>query len=539
MEKRLTLAIVLTVIFLIAYQQLVLKKYVPPPKKAAATESVVVRTSPAPAQTTTVNEPAPLSSSAVGEDRVRTWVKETKDYRAEFSNRGATLISFTLLGHKGSDHKPLELVSKRREVSPFAVSGEGADLFNSVYHKMETQESSEGTRLTFTFDDGQGNRSYKEFFLPSQGTLLDFSSRFFVNGRSRRLSLLWGPGLGTILEKDKENAGYEFDESLCFYDFGKVKRLKIKDIKEQQQIPANKWAALDIKYFVALLSFKGNDGAAWIKTVEDSGNGKKGQRHGILLFQGDGSFYLGPKSHDILKAMGDSKENIIDYGFFGLIAKALLFLLQKAYSLIPNYGVAIILVTIVLKLVLLPLTFSSSVSMARMQELQPEIKRIQNRYKKFDRRDIEARQKMNQEVMGLYKEHKINPAGGCLPLFIQLPFLWGFYNLLSASIEIRHQPFFLWIQDLSQKDPIYILPVLMGLTQILLQKMTPSTSTDRNQVFMTYGMSIFMTVLFLNFQSGLVLYWLLNNILQVVQQYFVLDVLKKRKQTESLKKKAA
>ena len=146
---------------------------------------------------------------------------------------------------------------------------------------------------------------------------------------------------------------------------------------------------------------------------------------------------------------------------------------------------------------------------------------------------------MNQEVMGLYKEHKINPAGGCLPLFIQLPFLWGFYNLLSASIEIRHQPFFLWIQDLSQKDPIYILPVLMGLTQILLQKMTPSTSTDRNQVFMTYGMSIFMTVLFLNFQSGLVLYWLLNNILQVVQQYFVLDVLKKRKQTESLKKKAA
>ena len=160
-----------------------------------------------------------------------------------------------------------------------------------------------------------------------------------------------------------------------------MKRLKVKDIKEQQQIPANKWAALDIKYFVALLSFKGNDGAAWIKTVEDSGNGKKGQRHGLLLFQGDGSFYLGPKSHDTLKAMGDSKENIIDYGFFGLIAKALLFLLQKAYTLIPNYGVAIILVTIILKLVLLPLTFSSSVSMARMQELQPEIKRIQNRYK--------------------------------------------------------------------------------------------------------------------------------------------------------------
>ena len=242
--------------------------------------------------------------------------------------------------------------------------------------------------------------------------------------------------------------------------------------------------------------------------------------------------YIGPKEFFRLKKLGYSIEDIIEYGFFGVIAKVILYLLLFAYKIFPNYGVAIILVTLFIKLVLLPLTFSSSMSMAKMQEVQPQIKKIQAKYKKFDKKDLEAKKRMNQEIMKLYKEKKVNPAGGCLPLLLQLPILWGFYKLLWVGIETRHQPFVLWITDLSQKDPYYILPILMGLSQIALQKLTPSSGSDKNQKFMGYGMAIFFTLLFLNFQSGLVLYWLTNNLLQVGQQYFVNKALKKKKKEE-------
>ena len=144
---------------------------------------------------------------------------------------------------------------------------------------------------------------------------------------------------------------------------------------------------------------------------------------------------------------------------------------------------------------------------------------------------------MNEEIMALYKEKKVNPAGGCLPLLIQLPFLWGFYRLLWVGIEIRHQPFILWLTDLSQKDPYYILPILMGLSQIVIQKMTPSSGSEKSQKYMSYGMAFFFTFLFANFPSGLVLYWLTNNILQAGQQYFVNKALKKKNIVVSKKSK--
>lgn len=165
--------------------------------------------------------------------------------------------------------------------------------------------------------------------------------------------------------------------------------------------------------------------------------------------------------------------------------------------------------------------------MAKMQELQPKIKALRAKHKKA-KRDIAQRRKMNEEMMKLYKEQGINPAGGCLPMLVQIPIFLGFFRLLAISIEFRQSPFILWIKDLSVKDPYYITPILMGITQFISQKMTP-TSADPTQQKMMLIMPVVMTVIFLNFQSGLILYWLTNNVLQIGQQYIMNRLMQKKK----------
>ncbi len=177
---------------------------------------------------------------------------------------------------------------------------------------------------------------------------------------------------------------------------------------------------------------------------------------------------------------------------------------------------AIILLTILIKILFFPLTYSSTKSMTKMADLQPKIKALKAKYKKA-KTDIDQRRQMNEEMMKLYKEHGINPAGGCLPLLIQLPVFWGIFRMLVVAVEFRHAPFFLWITDLSAKDPYYITPILMGITQYISQKMTP-TSADPSQAKMMLVMPFVMTIFFINFQSGLVLYWLTTNVLQIGQQ---------------------
>jgi YidC/Oxa1 family membrane protein insertase len=191
--------------------------------------------------------------------------------------------------------------------------------------------------------------------------------------------------------------------------------------------------------------------------------------------------------------------------------------------------VAIILLTIVTKIIFFPLTYSSTKSMAKMQEIQPKIKALRAKYKKA-KRDIAQRREMNEEMMKLYKEHGINPAGGCLPILIQLPIFWGFFRILVVAIELRRSPFVFWIKDLSVKDPFYVTPILMGVTQFISQKMTPS-GADPAQARMMLLMPVVMTVFFMNFQSGLVLYWLTNNVLQIGQQYLMNRMMQKKRET--------
>jgi YidC/Oxa1 family membrane protein insertase len=241
-----------------------------------------------------------------------------------------------------------------------------------------------------------------------------------------------------------------------------------------------------------------------------------------LPWDGPGKFklYLGPKSQEHLNAVrGDNVAAVIDYGsYLGIIVKPLLIALRYLNRFTNNYGWAIILLTFGLTFILMPFRIKQMVSMKKMQVLQPRIKEIQERYKKYKKTDPK-RAEMNQEVMAVYRENKVNPLGGCMPLLLQMPFLFAFYRLLSVAIELRHAPFIAWMQDLSAKDPYYILPIVMGITMLISQKMTPmSPTTDPMQAKMMLIMPIVMTVFFLNVSSGLNLYFLCSNVFQIAFQ---------------------
>jgi YidC/Oxa1 family membrane protein insertase len=235
--------------------------------------------------------------------------------------------------------------------------------------------------------------------------------------------------------------------------------------------------------------------------------------------------FYGPKKLTLLKEIGSNLEKIINFGWFDVIAKPTLYLLNWLYNIFGNYGIAIILVTVILKALFWPITQKGLKSMKNMQKLQPKMVKIKEKYK-----DDAAR--MNQEVMNLYKTYKVNPLGGCLPMVLQIPVFFALYKVLLQSIELRHAPFMLWITDLSAPDRLYlgfdvpylgglpVLTLLMGASMFLQQKMTPTTA-DPTQAKIMMFLPIIFTFMFLNFASGLVLYWFVNNLLSIFQQYMI------------------
>jgi YidC/Oxa1 family membrane protein insertase len=240
---------------------------------------------------------------------------------------------------------------------------------------------------------------------------------------------------------------------------------------------------------------------------------------------GDYLVFYGPRDLDVLEPLGHGLAEAVDFGWFDIIAKPMLAALKAIYSVVGNYGVAIIIITILVKLLFWPLTAKSYKSMKQMQKLQPQIKKLREKYK-------DDKQRMNQEVMQMYKTYKVNPMGGCLPMLVQIPVFIAFYKVLYGSIELRHAPFMLWINDLSAPDRLFpdlgipyvggipVLTLLMGASMFLQQKMTPATMGDPTQQKMMMLMPIVFTFIFIQFPAGLVLYWLVNNLLSIGQQYY-------------------
>ncbi|HHS48791.1 MAG TPA: membrane protein insertase YidC, partial [Desulfurella acetivorans] len=220
--------------------------------------------------------------------------------------------------------------------------------------------------------------------------------------------------------------------------------------------------------------------------------------------------YAGPKSSGIISAYDPQLDRIVRFGTFGFIGKPLLYVLKYLYLIVGNYGLAIILLTLLIRLIFYPLTYKSFKSMKEMSNLQPQLKELQLKYKGKP-------ELLNKATMELYKKHKVNPLGGCLPILVQIPVFIALYNVLLNAIELRHAPFVFWITDLSVKDPYYITPIIMGITMYIQQKLSPST-LDPIQAKIMLLLPIIFTIMFMGFPSGLVIYWTANNVFTIIQQ---------------------
>jgi YidC/Oxa1 family membrane protein insertase len=542
MEKRFLLAIVLSFIILFAYQALFVKSPPPGPQQpveqAGQTQAVAPRE---PLYTPPVKAEEPQAEAEVKappaqpvfSQREQQVVVETSLFRAVWSNKGAALHSWTLKEHKDKDGQDLDLVNSESAtlgLFPFSLVTDSAEFDREVnaalYRPSKTElvlSDGEQGEITFTFADESGNSVEKTFVF--EGGRYDFA----IQGKVLKAGLpiqprwIWGPSFGNPTE-DEQKVRYGGGRGIAVYPPEKVERRGETKYDPDKGNAFNfvQWAAYEDNYFAAIFITEPQMASAAFLREEAS----TGPVFSLLVDHVQRAF-IGPKNLDLLKEWGYNTKKIVKFGFFGWIAEILYIAIKAIHGLFPNWGFSIIILTILVKILFFPLTYSSTKSMSKMQALQPKIKALRAKYKKA-KQDIDQRRKMNEEMMALYKKEGVNPAGGCLPLLIQLPIFWGFFRLLLVSVEFRQAPFLLWIKDLSLKDPFYVTPILMGITQYISQKMTP-TSADPTQQRMMLIMPVVMTIFFMNFQSGLVLYWLTNNVLQIGQQYITNRLMKKKK----------
>jgi len=314
------------------------------------------------------------------------------------------------------------------------------------------------------------------------------------------------PFLGAALRQPEKN--------YAKFDFSDIEDEPVKTSIE------GGWVAMVQHYFIS----------AWIPPADDLNNFTlrklSNQDMYLLSFTGapisvpvgqsadyKASFYIGPKDQDALIGMAEYLDRTLDYGFLWILAEPIFKAMKMIHSVIGNWGWTIILLTLGIKLILYPLSAASLKSMAKMRNLQPQMLRLKELYG-------DDRQKMSQETMSLYKKEKVNPAGGCFPMLLQMPVFISLYWVLMESVEIRHAPWIFWIQDLSAKDPYFVLPIIMGASMLFMQKLQPAP-TDPMQAKIMQIMPIAFTFLFMGFPSGLVLYWTVNNLLSMAQQWFV------------------
>ena len=474
----------------------------------------------------------PVAATVVGEDAERTFVVETDVVRAEFTNRGARVTKWELKGYQDETGKLVDLVPHRLGAGalPFTLrtGDQGIDdrltdaLFKVVADGRDGGKTSP-RRVSMEFRDSNGLVARKSFELAAATFVVGFSAEVTVGGAPANLAVDMGPGLGDVETSSytsyaqKANGVVHQGGSVTRFDAGKI-------VAGPAHQGTYDYAGVDDHYFmsVALLGGKTEAGIHyrhyWVPKTEVKGE------HDFVAYRLnpagnaiDTKFYIGPKVFDLLEATDRNLVRAINFGMFAWLAVPLLKALNGINDYLVNYGWSIIALTVLINLAIFPLRHKSFVSMRKMQAIQPEVKAIQERYGKLKATDPE-KQKMNSELMGLYKERGVNPASGCVPILLTMPLLFAFYSLLSAAIELRGAPFAWWIKDLSVHDPWYVTPILMGVTMVVQQKMTPSQADPVQQKMMML-MPLMFTGMFLWAPSGLVIYWFVSNILAIGQQY--------------------
>jgi YidC/Oxa1 family membrane protein insertase len=531
MEKRIFVAIAVSVAFLWLWAALaprlfpeLARQKTPPKKTSTASTSTgttaTARTSTAPATATpaaSIAAPAPVAPIAAA--RAEDVVVATNDFTARFTNRGAQLVSFQLNNYKNKDGSLVDLVKVRPRSAtdfPFAIESRDANVnrrLNTALYQVERRDERGATVLEFRYAAPDGLRAAKTFRFTSP-----FLFAFEVSvSPAIPFRTVVGPGIRNVDPKGTEgqaallagNAIVQEDGDLEVLSREKGDRLRIFESPE--------FIGVEDNYFLIALRPEHSGPAVTRRIQIGTGKDARPELYAGLTAAGGsvrGSAFFGPKETKLLDNYGLGEA--LQYGMFGIIARFLLEALVWINNFTKNYGFAIIVLTILIKVVLYPLQHKSIVSMKKMQKVQPKMEAIKNKYKK-SKTDPEQRQKMNVEMMQLYQKEGINPMSGCIPILLQLPILWGFYNLLSRAIELRGAHFMLWVKDLSEKDPTYVLPILMTATMFIQTWITPSTGDPaQRRIFLI--MPLVFGIMFKEFPSGLVLYWLVQNVLTIAQQ---------------------
>ncbi|NCO68251.1 MAG: protein translocase component YidC [Nitrospirae bacterium CG_4_10_14_0_8_um_filter_41_23] len=520
MEKRALLAVALAFAIFFLYQYFFIK---PEPPKVQKQNKAEEKEKPATVEpsASTITTPETKRTSSEGKE-IRV---ETELYSAVFTTQGATLKHYELKQYKDKEGKNVVLLKSPCLEPPLSIGSK--DDFNLSDANFNVSASGGGKDIKLNKNVNSGSLIFEYadsgFSVKRLYTFHNDNYTIDIKDEVSGLPDYWitiGTDFGIYDNKDTStHIGPVLLKETDRLEFNAKKLNEVRSYKE-----GLKWIAQEDKYFFAGLVPLTNMEEAKVWKLKDSPIAAFKGRPGINNF----ILYAGPKEYDRLKALNVGLEHIVDFGFFSVIAVPLFWLLKFFYKFIGNYGWAIVLLTIIIRIPFIPLVNKSQKSMKKMQELQPRMAEVREKYKKDP-------QRMQKEVMELYKKHKVNPVGGCLPMLLQIPVFFALYKILMIAIELRGTPFMLWIKDLSAPDTLFghipsgvpliggfavgPLPIVMGITMLIQQKMTP-TSMDPTQNKMMMLMPIVFTFLFLNFASGLVLYWLMNNIFSITQQFY-------------------
>jgi YidC/Oxa1 family membrane protein insertase len=556
LERRFILALGLSVLILVGWGFLFPSK-TPAPAPASPTASAPA--SPVPPSTADAPPPAevpPAATAAAAPSGASEPLAASSEERVEIStplfdvaltNQGGRILSWKVKSNGANDGATVNVVPAASRASgrlPLAFDADDttlAETLNKALFKVERSKLGDVDRVSFSWSDATGIVATKVLEFRQDSPLVDLQIEVVDRGRKLPVRLAWGPGLEA---EDAVTGGYIHYTGQAVYRVPGAlpHRLRRDKVDETVVLPAAAgatWAGLEEQYFTALF-LPSSPGDVVIRRADvappaepGAAEAPKAQPQLIAAVgfpDGKGQLFVGPKQFQSLRALGHGLEDVVWFSNYGLIyvcAKYLFLALSWIHdNAVANWGVAIILATVLLRLVFFPLNQYSMVKMKKtglqMQRVQPKLKAIQAKWKKS--KDPQSREKMNKEVMELYQREGVNPFGGvtgCLPMLIQFPILIAFYNMLTVAVELRGAPFFGWIQDLTQRDPYYITPLLMGATMFIQQKMTPASGMDPAQQRMLLLMPIVFTVMFLNLPSGLVLYWFVNNLLGIGQQWLV------------------
>ncbi|MCL2789712.1 MAG: membrane protein insertase YidC [Desulfobulbus sp.] len=542
--NRAFLAVVLSLVILVGFQYLF--PHVPPQQapadsqaqhapETAAGQQAQVQTQQIAAPPAGANQPAVAVNP-----QARDIMIDTPLYAAVVNEQGGGFKSFVLKNYRSTidkDSGPMQLLADKGPGSlPVLFSLDnavGADLplFKADKTSVTLTKEGETAQLTMTATVSEGVTVVRTLTFRGDSYLI--TTEYKVQNSTDK-AIQASPALTLTNEPFAHAASssdFLFHGPAAFVN-GALVETKMKKLAESPVTLQGKvsWTGFVDNYFMtAVVPTNGN-----AVLVTQQGSEKQARTVISEGIQGIGShetksytytLYFGPKKLKILEAAGSDLAHSVDFGWFDVIGKPMLWLLNFFYEFSGNYGIAIILLTMLIKGVFWPITQKGMKSMKNMQKLQPKIAKIRERYK-------DDPGKMNQEIMTMYKTYKVNPVGGCLPMLIQIPFFFALYRVLMAAIELRHAPFMLWINDLSSPDRlgigidipylhgIPVLTLLMGASMYFQQKMTPTTA-DPVQARMMQFLPIVFTIMFINFASGLVLYWLVNNLLSILQQYLI------------------